>query len=159
MEKAPKARVPDLDKRKYLVPSDLTGNGLSFWPFIPGKAVLICISRLKLVTKWVVTTHDFFRELANVARHSLSFHFQFCVVFPSTLPMCLTHGDTAKQHAGVKKQLSVIYTTLKLSHGDPEVDLFQSQHSVFGGSRFRDSYLNALSLSRVSVWEIKNYRP
>lgn len=28
MEKAPKARVPDLDKRKYLVPSDLTGNAL-----------------------------------------------------------------------------------------------------------------------------------
>lgn len=26
VEKAPKARVPDLDKRKYLVPSDLTGN-------------------------------------------------------------------------------------------------------------------------------------
>ncbi|KAG8429410.1 hypothetical protein GDO86_020259 [Hymenochirus boettgeri] len=25
VEKAPKARVPDLDKRKYLVPSDLTG--------------------------------------------------------------------------------------------------------------------------------------
>ncbi|CAG0910300.1 unnamed protein product, partial [Cyprideis torosa] len=24
VEKAPKARVPDLDKRKYLVPSDLT---------------------------------------------------------------------------------------------------------------------------------------
>ena len=29
VEKAPKARVPDLDKRKYLVPSDLTGNALS----------------------------------------------------------------------------------------------------------------------------------
>lgn len=28
VEKAPKARVPDLDKRKYLVPSDLTGNAL-----------------------------------------------------------------------------------------------------------------------------------
>lgn len=26
MEKAPKARIGDLDKKKYLVPSDLTGN-------------------------------------------------------------------------------------------------------------------------------------
>ena len=25
MEKAPKARIGDLDKKKYLVPSDLTG--------------------------------------------------------------------------------------------------------------------------------------
>lgn len=32
MEKAPKARVPDLDKRKYLVPSDLTGNALCLDP-------------------------------------------------------------------------------------------------------------------------------
>lgn len=28
MEKAPKARIGDLDKKKYLVPSDLTGTGL-----------------------------------------------------------------------------------------------------------------------------------
>lgn len=39
VEKAPKARVPDLDKRKYLVPSDLTGNALclfvwTFWGHI-----------------------------------------------------------------------------------------------------------------------------
>lgn len=27
MEKAPKARIGDLDKKKYLVPSDLTGGG------------------------------------------------------------------------------------------------------------------------------------
>lgn len=26
MEKAPKARIGDLDKKKYLVPSDLTGE-------------------------------------------------------------------------------------------------------------------------------------
>lgn len=26
VEKAPKARIGDLDKKKYLVPSDLTGN-------------------------------------------------------------------------------------------------------------------------------------
>ena len=26
MEKAPKARIGDLDKKKYLVPSDLTGS-------------------------------------------------------------------------------------------------------------------------------------
>ncbi len=26
MEKAPKARIGDLDKKKYLVPSDLTGK-------------------------------------------------------------------------------------------------------------------------------------
>lgn len=27
VEKAPKARIGDLDKKKYLVPSDLTGGG------------------------------------------------------------------------------------------------------------------------------------
>uniref|UniRef100_A0A8C2MXL1 Gamma-aminobutyric acid receptor associated protein n=1 Tax=Cricetulus griseus TaxID=10029 RepID=A0A8C2MXL1_CRIGR len=34
VEKAPKARIGDLDKKKYLVPSDLTGGNLllySFW--------------------------------------------------------------------------------------------------------------------------------
>uniref|UniRef100_A0A8B9YES8 GABA type A receptor associated protein like 1 n=1 Tax=Bos mutus grunniens TaxID=30521 RepID=A0A8B9YES8_BOSMU len=35
VEKAPKARVPDLDKRKYLVPSDLTGNALSLLTLLP----------------------------------------------------------------------------------------------------------------------------
>uniref|UniRef100_A0A2I2YNJ6 GABA type A receptor associated protein like 1 n=1 Tax=Gorilla gorilla gorilla TaxID=9595 RepID=A0A2I2YNJ6_GORGO len=30
VEKAPKARVPDLDKRKYLVPSDLTDGQFYF---------------------------------------------------------------------------------------------------------------------------------
>uniref|UniRef100_A0A2K6DAT1 GABA type A receptor associated protein like 1 n=1 Tax=Macaca nemestrina TaxID=9545 RepID=A0A2K6DAT1_MACNE len=30
VEKAPKARVPDLDKRKYLVPSDLTNGQFYF---------------------------------------------------------------------------------------------------------------------------------
>ena len=40
MEKAPKARVPDLDKRKYLVPSDLSGNALSLpWPFLPQQSL------------------------------------------------------------------------------------------------------------------------
>jgi hypothetical protein len=29
VEKAPKARIGDLDKKKYLVPSDLTGEGLT----------------------------------------------------------------------------------------------------------------------------------
>jgi hypothetical protein len=29
VEKAPKARIGDLDKKKYLVPSDLTGENLS----------------------------------------------------------------------------------------------------------------------------------
>lgn len=34
MEKAPKARIGDLDKKKYLVPSDLTGDEtcLRFYP-------------------------------------------------------------------------------------------------------------------------------
>ncbi|KAM3848495.1 gamma-aminobutyric acid receptor-associated protein-like 1 isoform 3-T3 [Vipera latastei] len=33
VEKAPKARVSDLDKRKYLVPSDLTGLlTITMWP-------------------------------------------------------------------------------------------------------------------------------
>lgn len=30
MEKAPKARIGDLDKKKYLVPSDLTGELSAF---------------------------------------------------------------------------------------------------------------------------------
>ena len=35
VEKAPKARVPDLDKSKYLVPSDLTGaNSTSFFVLV-----------------------------------------------------------------------------------------------------------------------------
>lgn len=29
VEKAPKARIGDLDKKKYLVPSDLTGGNLT----------------------------------------------------------------------------------------------------------------------------------
>ncbi|NWW15739.1 GBRAP protein, partial [Falcunculus frontatus] len=38
VEKAPKARIGDLDKKKYLVPSDLTGLGIledfgDFWNF------------------------------------------------------------------------------------------------------------------------------
>lgn len=31
MEKAPKARIGDLDKKKYLVPSDLTGGILGIF--------------------------------------------------------------------------------------------------------------------------------
>lgn len=33
MEKAPKARIGDLDKKKYLVPSDLTGKHI-FKPYL-----------------------------------------------------------------------------------------------------------------------------
>lgn len=32
VEKAPKARIGDLDKKKYLVPSDLTGGNLTQYP-------------------------------------------------------------------------------------------------------------------------------
>lgn len=48
VEKAPKARVPDLDKRKYLVPSDLTGNvHLLLWTPTPlSKPLTICITYL-----------------------------------------------------------------------------------------------------------------
>jgi len=31
VEKSPKAKIGDLDKKKYLVPSDLTGNIIRFF--------------------------------------------------------------------------------------------------------------------------------
>lgn len=49
-----------------------------------------------------------------------------------------TPEDTAKPYCGVKEQLSVTYVTLNISQGDPEVDLFQSQPSVLGGSHFKE---------------------
>ena len=75
VEKAPKARVPDLDKRKYLVPSDLTGNALSLSKSsLYGRASLVppvCMSlgdwdEVELM--WV----GFFRDLgdSNIARWS-----------------------------------------------------------------------------------------
>lgn len=37
VEKAPKARIGDLDKKKYLVPSDLTGGNLNqYLGLLPG---------------------------------------------------------------------------------------------------------------------------
>lgn len=41
MEKAPKARIGDLDKKKYLVPSDLTGKP-GFKSSVASKERFIC---------------------------------------------------------------------------------------------------------------------
>lgn len=78
---------------------------------------------------WVFQGVDLCRQAQSVLVSS-------CLVFPNALLTCLIPEDTAKQ-------LSVIYVTLNISQGDPEVDLFQSQPGVLGGSHFRDSYLNA----------------
>lgn len=132
VEKAPKARVPDLDKRKYLVPSDLTGNGFSvFWLSIRGKAFLIFISS---PSWWLNGLWPCMGSSGSgpVQTGTLCLCFQLF-----GLSQCLTHVPYSRRHSkGAQWSIGAIvpnYLTVNISQGDPEVDLFQSQPKSWEG--------------------------
>lgn len=101
VEKAPKARVPDLDKRKYLVPSDLTGNALSSPdPSFHGKA----FSGLPAcVTSWD-SEEVGLKKVSGILQRVRWFktgdtflpHHQFPYAFPIVVPCLILTQPSAK---------------------------------------------------------------
>ena len=154
VEKAPKARVPDLDKRKYLVPSDLTGNALSLhWPFLPQQS----LHSPSCVNAIVGLRRGRIEESEWDAPESWVIQWRWCnCSFPSLISLSFPHCcrtlfdlEAAECESLKEKTRCVLYKLLKIQvcYCDTSLHHKENQTNLLGRSHYRDSQLSTLTSS------------
>lgn len=155
VEKAPKARVPDLDKRKYLVPSDLTGNPLSLpWPFLQQQSLPSpsCVNAIVGLRRGRTEESEWDAPESWVIQRwwcNCSFPSPISLSFPHCCRTLFDLEAAERKESLKEKTRCVLYKPLKIQvcYCDTSLHHKENQTNLLGRSHYRDSQLSTLTSS------------